>query len=355
MPLTGVSYPWRDNLLAGLFRRFLFTRYQGRSKLGNLALGLIQGLAMPDRAFARPFKLIVEPAGLCNLACPLCPTGRVADGRAVKIMPLALLRRAVDELGPWLYEVWLYNWGEPLLNPELFKMIAYCAERNIRTVVSSNLNLFQPGMAPGLVDSGLDTLIASIDGAEQESYGRYRRKGDFGRALAGLRAIAVERGRRGLKRPRLVWQFIVFGHNEHEMEKAAALAESAGADEIRFISSFANMERLTGTSAAQKLKELAGYLPGDRRFHLYAPDAGKRPAKPTRCAYLWGQMSLRADGGVAPCCGSYHRKDDFGSVKERGILDVWNNANYRRARRALRSGGHARSGTICDDCLKNCP
>jgi MoaA/NifB/PqqE/SkfB family radical SAM enzyme len=270
-------------------------------------------------------------------------------------MPLALLRRAVDELGPWLYEVWLYNWGEPLLNPELFKMIAYCSERNIRTVVSSNLNLFKPAMAPGLVDSGLDTLIASIDGATQETYERYRRKGDFAKALAGLRAVAVERARQGLKRPRLVWQFIVFGHNEHEMMKAAGMAESAGADEIRFISSFAKMGGLTESSTAQKLKELAGYLPGDSRFQLYAPEAGQRPARPARCTYLWAQMSLRADGGAAPCCGSYLRGDDFGSVTEGGLLGVWNNAKYRRARRAVRSSGWQQSGTICDDCLRNCP
>jgi MoaA/NifB/PqqE/SkfB family radical SAM enzyme len=354
MSKTKVSYPWENNYAVDLLKRFIFTRYFSRRKFYNLMLGLAQNFLLPDRAVARPSKMIIEPSDRCNLSCPLCPTGRRLAGRKETDLCLETFKKAIDPLVPFLYEVYLYNWGEPLLNPGLFDMVRYCSARRIRTVVSTNLTLFENRMMDPLMDSGLDTLIVSLDGASAGSYSQYRRGGDFGKVLGNLKAIAAEKTKRGAKFPRLIWQFIVFRHNEAEIPQAVATAKQLGLDEIKFIASFAKMESLAYNAADKKREELEDYLPRDHRYHLYGSNKGAF-RKVVSCPFLWNQIAVRSDGGIAPCCGSYHRKDDFGSLSSSDIMSVWNNERYQRARKSLRTRGWFKSHTICDQCIINDP
>ena len=77
-------------------------------------------------------------------------------------------------MGAYLYRVDLHNWGEPLLNDEIYRMISYARASNIEVHVSSNLNVINKVKAEKLVESGLDVLIVSLDGACQETYMQYR-------------------------------------------------------------------------------------------------------------------------------------------------------------------------------------
>ena len=300
MPGVKIVYPWQREVLWDLCLRFIFNRRFGWRKAANLLAGMLQSITLPERAFARPAKLIVEPANRCNLSCFLCPTGRKLSGRGQDQLDMETFRMALTPLAPYLYEVYLYNWGEPLLNPRLFEMISHCSAKNIRTVVSTNLTLFKPAMLDPLFSSGLDELIVSLDGASEESYSQYRQGGDFGVVLRNIKSIVRAKKARKTKRPRLVWQFIVFRHNQHELRRAAELAGEIGADEIRFIAPYSPMEEMPYTTPDQKALELHDYLPDDLRFCQFRTGAARRPVKPLRCTYLWNQMAIRTDGGVAP-------------------------------------------------------
>lgn len=131
------------------------------------------------------------------------------------------------------------------------------------------------------------------------------------------------------------------------------MAGEIGVDEIRFIASYSPMEEMPYTTADQKARALLDYLPDDQRFYQFRPGAARRPIKPLRCTFLWNQMAIRTDGGVAPCCGAYFQADDFGSLRRDDVLKIWNGPRYRQARRAFRSEGSVLSGTICDSCIRN--
>jgi MoaA/NifB/PqqE/SkfB family radical SAM enzyme len=354
MPQTKVSYPWENNYNLSLLKRFVFTSYFSWRKFYNLLLGLAHNFLLPGRAFARPVKMIIEPSDRCNLNCPLCPTGRRLSGRKETNLPMETFKQAVDPLAPYLYEAYLYNWGEPLLNPELFDLVKYCSQRRIRTVVSTNLTLFESRMMDPLMDSKLDTLIVSLDGASGDTYSKYRRGGDFEKAMGNLKAIAAQKIKRRVKLPRLIWQFIVFRHNESEINRAIAMAKQLGIDEIKFIASFAKMETLAYNVADKKREEVEDYLPQDHRYHLYKSNKAAA-RKFLQCPFLWSQIAVRTDGGIAPCCGSYHKNDDFGSLSNSDIMAVWNNKKYQRARKTLRTRGWFKSQTICDQCIINDP
>src|SRR5688572_8886360 len=92
------SYPrrWR-NLL----------RHSNPRRLMNLALVELELRLGRTRMFGRPYVVFIDPINLCNLRCPLCPTGTNELLRKQGMMDVHLFKHTVDEIAPWAYEVTL--------------------------------------------------------------------------------------------------------------------------------------------------------------------------------------------------------------------------------------------------------
>jgi len=105
---------------------------------------------------SNPTIAVIDPTNICNLTCPMCPTGQ---GRQNKRgwMEVDLFRKIMGELSPYLFEVWLYNWGEPFLNSSIFELIEITNESNISSTISTNLNYF-----PEVVDVYIYILLLCI-------------------------------------------------------------------------------------------------------------------------------------------------------------------------------------------------
>jgi MoaA/NifB/PqqE/SkfB family radical SAM enzyme len=133
------------------------------------------------KVWGYPYHYVVDPTNICILHCPLCPTGRGTLKRSRGKMALDDFKKLIDEVAEYAYFLDLYNWGEPFLHPQIFDMINYASSRNISTRVSTNLNYFDVGMAEQAVVSGLEELVISLDGADQETYETYRVGGSLER------------------------------------------------------------------------------------------------------------------------------------------------------------------------------
>ena len=85
-----------------------------------------------------------------------------------------------------------------------------------------------------LVHSGIDEVTFSLDGAFQESYARYRQRGQLDAALRTLRAMTDEKQRAGRDLPFINWRYILFTWNDstEEMDHARVLAEEIGVDRL---------------------------------------------------------------------------------------------------------------------------
>ena len=74
----------------------------------------------------------IEVAGVCNLKCMSCSMG-VAGEKQGKIMSTDTYRKVLEKMTkeiPFMNSVYLYLWGEPLLNKELNKIIGDKNETN---------------------------------------------------------------------------------------------------------------------------------------------------------------------------------------------------------------------------------
>lgn len=308
-------------------------KYSSTRKLLNIARCESEkrlGVLRPD---AMPYTATVDVTNVCNLQCPHCPTGLGLHGRKASMLKLDRVEKLLDEAGDYLAMAHLYNWGETLLHPQAPAIVRMFHERRIYTTISSNLSLKKPQVLDAICEAGLDRLILSIDGATQDVYSEYRVKGDLDLVLSNVRQIVEWRRNNKSKTPFLSWHYIVFRHNEHEVDDARRLAAEMGIDEFR-------IKQPTAPEASQ---------PRDpsKRGTFY----GGR----TSCGQLWHNVVLQADGGLSPCCNLYDAVDDFGHIDTDSLRAVRRNDRYARARQLFsRSGAEAVRADPAHPCLR-CP
>lgn len=178
-----------------------------------------------------PRSIRLEASSHCQLRCPSCPTTTGAIDAAIG---KGFLRfddfRTLIDANPDLARVELSNYGEVFLNPELLQILEYAHERSVTLSIANgaNLNFARDEVLEALVRTRVASLTCSIDGATPESYATYRVRGDLDRVLANVDKINSYKEKHQSSKPRITWQFIAFGFNEHEITEAKAMAAARG-------------------------------------------------------------------------------------------------------------------------------
>ena len=300
-----------------VYRKYLhyLSQFGSAAKMKNMALNRIERRRGRISLHSRPYKVTIDPGNVCNLQCPGCHTG-ISHPEMIRPRMLRYEHfvRIFDQVAPHVFSVALYNWGEPFLNKKLFDMVAYARSKGVGTTLHSNLNHFNEQMAEECIRSGLTHIYMSIDGATQEPYAQYRVGGQMERVLENLALLTEVRRKYQSKFPIITWKFIAFGHNDHEIGAAKALAAQHGAD---------SFELYHGRPVVMDL-----YDEADK----YRRQPEKIQQLPTRCNSLWSSLYVGADGSVLPCSLAFRPAEVFGNLLEQSLDDVWNNSSFRNAR-----------------------
>ena len=217
-----------------------------------------------DRRVIEVFQ--VEPSFKCTLDCPGCV--RLDQRRLAPPanLPLDRFEKIVRDLKNANVDIRAFDFqghGEPILHPELPSMIATAREMYPAAylVMTTNANA---KLKDALVRSGIDEIVCSIDGVDQESYAPYRIHGDFELAYRFMADIVR---RRSDGKPRAIWKYILFEHNSEERHliEAQQLAAKAGVDELVFVFT-RNGPRSTRVTHPDQIPRL-GLVAMDVRFH----------------------------------------------------------------------------------------
>ena len=173
----------------------------------------------PIRPWGWPTHIMMEPTTHCNLKCALCPVSKGLK-RPKGHMDYGLFKKVIDEIGDYLFFVYLWDWGEPFLNPETYEMISYARKKGIKVLSCTNGHPFvEDENVEKVILSGLNTLTVAVDGTSQETYERYRKGGDLDSVLQGIRKIVAKKRELEIKTPIVNLLFIVMKHNELEIPK----------------------------------------------------------------------------------------------------------------------------------------
>jgi radical SAM protein with 4Fe4S-binding SPASM domain len=260
-----------------------------------------------------PLRLWIESASACNLRCLMCPNKSMAPAEK-GVMALDLFRKIVAEVKSYASDVYLHHRGEPLLNPALFDMIACARAAGLKTRFHTNGTLLTAEKAARLLDAGPDLVSFSIDGFEQTTYEKVRAGAVFEQTLDNIFELLRRRRERGLRRPYVVIEKIVFTHThvpEYD-DKVRALTRrflEAGVDEV-----IAKEE------------------------YVWAEETAPEPAEPAPCAictFPWYAAVICWDGTVTPCPQDFHARMNMGNVSRDTLLNVWNGPAYQDLRRRL--------------------
>lgn len=277
-----------------------------------------------------PVMAFVDPTLFCNLRCPACPTGAQAGLRPKATLTQELYQKFIDEVGDYLFKLYLYNLGEPLLHKQTPELVEYAKRKEIFVMVSSNLSMkLSDEYLTRLIQSGLDVLVVALDGTTPETYQHYRRGGDFETVKQNMQRIQQLKRQLGAQTPSVVWQFLIFQHNEHEIDTVKAEYKKWGADEYCVGGAY-----MPVGSLAQ------GFSPSTRpEFDIYNGEHFHRKKtlqafmEKKHCSWLYGVTVLNPNGQVAPCSYTAAEKDDFGNVgADCQFNSVWNGPKYIQAR-----------------------
>jgi radical SAM protein with 4Fe4S-binding SPASM domain len=302
----------------------------------------LSNLFRRDVRMGKPFVLMVEPTNLCNLKCPLCPSGNGEMTRGRGILEMGHFEKVLKEQADHLLLLMLWNQGEPFINKNLTDMIRLATSLNVPTLTSTNVHYIKTKeMAQDIVDSGLSEIIVSLDGVTAESYVQYRVGGNFDRVLEGIRLLVQAKKDLGATHPVIHLQFIIMKHNEHEIEDARSLSRQLGVDRLSL-----------KTAQVYTEEEASTFLPTDESLSRYDYAAKKLSTKTkitNTCRHLWYSTVINWDGAVSPCCFDKDVHYGLGHAGNGESFDeVWTGKKYTQFRNAILKD--RASVPICNNC-----
>ena len=291
-------------------------------------------------------KIRLEASSRCQLRCPSCPTtsGAIQPAIGSGVLKFSDFKALLDG-NPGLREIELSNYGEIFLNPELIPILEYAWLRKVQIWAANgvNLNHVQPEVLEAVVKYGVRQLRVSLDGASQATYAIYRVRGNFERVIENVRTINAFKAQYGTSYPELLWQFIVFGHNEHELSQARALAAELN---MKFKPKLTWDDDFAPLKHPEQVRQELGLSEVTRSE--YQAQHGQDYAQRT-CHQLWDSPQINYDGRVLGCCRNFW--GDFGANALSEGLDAAINSPRMQVARAMLLGRHPAQDHIpCTTC-----
>lgn len=276
-----------------------------------------------------PPYLILEPTNVCNLQCPFCPRELTEKSRGLGFMEFDVYKKIIDEaIVNNVYGVTLYMLGEPMLHSKIVDMINYAKEAgipavNLSTAATTN-NLDE------LLETELDDLILSIDGATKEMYERMRVGGTFEKTTSITSNFLEKKRKLGKKKPYTRVQIIRTKETEKEIidyiKKWLPLADSVYAH------------------------NLDGMVPWLGNVMMTDNEEKEKNANRLPCTQLWKVLNVFWNGQVSSCCHDALGDMVLGNIKESSMKELWNSKKANEFR--TKHTKNDLEGTICKTCTE---
>lgn len=277
---------------------------------------------------AYPSSFSLEPTNHCNLNCPECPAGAQTMKRAKGFIAPEVYKPAIDQLAEHAMYLILYFQGEPFLHPQIFDIIQYARSKNLFVVISTNAHHLDQEKSQKLVNSGLNKMIVSLDGADQETYEAYRQGGDISRVMQGIQNVIEAKKNLNSREPLVEIQFLVLGTNEHQITDIQKLSKKLKVDQLSL-----------KTAQIYEYQDGNKFIPRNDKYSRYRRlESGKYEIKmriKNRCYRMWTSCVITFDGQVVPCCFDKDASFSMGNIKEFPFKNIWNSKKYQNFRKRI--------------------
>jgi radical SAM protein with 4Fe4S-binding SPASM domain len=314
------TFDWMPMVVKGM-------PYAQRLNLVKASLNLAHRRLIP---WSWPFHMQVELTSYCNLRCPVCPIGTGELTRAPQAMDVQLFERLVREVGRYLLTLSLWAWGEPLLHPDLERILAIARRYPAATLLSTNgQNLNREHVQKALRNEPPAYLIVAIDGLCDETNSQYRKGAKLQPALEGVRALADWKRRTASPLPVLHCRFLAMRHNEHELPGLRQFATQAGFDMV-------SIRTLSIIDSAEDPHRALLPLAEDLRPYAYR-NGSRVGRRDFICQHAFSFPTVLADGTVIPCDQDYNGTQAYGRLTpETSFASIWFSREAAAIRKTIR-------------------
>jgi len=288
-----------------------------------------------------PIGLSIEPTTSCNLRCSECPSGMRSFTRPIGMLAEDNFKKMVDQVQNHLIWLTFYFQGEPYLNKDFLKMVKYAHSKGMYTMTSTNAHYFTPETAQQTIESGLSRIIISMDGVTQETYEQYRKGGSLDKVKEGISELVNWKKKLKSSTPHIVLQFIVFGHNEHEVEEVKKIGKELGVDEVKL------------KSAQIYDFNNAHLISTNEKYSRYKQEGNSYKIKASlmdHCWRMWSSAVITWDGKMIPCCFDKDANYQVGNVLTNTFKEVWFSPAYNDFRQKVLVD--RKSIDICTNCTE---
>jgi MoaA/NifB/PqqE/SkfB family radical SAM enzyme len=311
---------------------------------------------------SQPIGLEIELTNRCNLACIQCLRSQGLRPYKLGDITPEHFERILSQF-PYAMNLGLNGFGEPLLHPAFFNLVAHARARLpwAKIVIYSNGNRLDDATCERLPESGLTEINVSIDAAHPATYKKVRRGGNLTMVHDNLRRLVHARQRARARLPLIGVNYVLLNENEGELVPFIEQAADIGVDFVNCVSyatydwGFRNRRtrdsyRRELDAARTRLREL------DLRCRSFPSDdfSWTDPNGRFDCGFFWGQ-SLRVtyEGSVTlGCCTPFKETYSYGNLLTTPFEEIWNGEAIRRNR--LLTLHHEVPNAACASCDKAC-
>lgn len=268
--------------------------------------------------------LDIETYNVCNLRCIMCSYPDMT--REKVLMSMDLFKKIIDDAAiNNIRQISLSFYNEPLLDPLLFERIKYAKSKGLWVAFSSNGCLLTSEKINAILDSGLDSIRFSFDGAVKETYEKIRVGANFEKTKSNIIQLIKERNKRGTKNPSVAVGLVIQKDNYQEISKFRSFWKEV-TDEVR-----------VWTVDARKIEGLLSKELEIRKSKYNYP-----------CSRIFNVMTVTSNGKVALCCLDYDGLNVLGDLNESTIDEVRNSEKVNIIK-GLHLSGQGSKIKLCRD------
>lgn len=284
----------------------------------NDILALLDSTWLSEKTFARPTHYDIAVSKVCNIKCPFCPrqtfpteviqSGMMQEKHYAPVIPHLEASRRTG----------LYGLGEPFLNKNFFNYLQAAKEQGSYCMTSTHGMSLTSEVMDKVLESGLDELCVSMDGANARTFNYLRAGADFHTVVRNVSELLRRRNERGLTTPRVHIACAISKYNVWQLKSMVRLTQRMGADKLAFSNLVLDHAEhahasVVGTKIfnynlkrAMREAERIG-LDCVYFFQMPYPYI-EQPPPPLRkgvrhgCPSAWRQLIVERDGNLKPCC-----------------------------------------------------
>ena len=244
--------------------------------------------------------------------------------------------------------------GDPFLNPDYFKNLAYLKSKGVFINVVTDFRLIDTDMSKRLLDLGIDEFFISLDGATAKIYNIARQNINFDKVIENIRNFISLKRKFKSQVPELCFRYIVSRYNYFELPDFVDLVSSFGdrkilgaGSRVEFASilTFPEIEDMYLEKIPRDILEETYRRAKEKDVYVVVSHLEKSMFPPIETCINWVEPFVFASGHVVPCCltlmsnkRDFLRKYSFGNAKKTPFRKIWYSDYYKWFRKSVVQG-----------------